>query len=82
MSPSMSTLSVLTASIKTLATVPPAPADSPHITEYDLDKTVKYIHTDIKAEFKFTSKKITANNDTISSMLVICIDTNNKKKKK
>ena len=72
MSPSTNTKSRPTASIETLAIVPPTPLTPPYITKYDLNKNINYIHTDIKSAIKAINQNITA-------MLATFIDTNDKK---
>ena len=72
MSPSTNTKSRPTASIETLAIVPPTPLTPPYITKYDLNKNINYIHTDIKYD-------INAINDNIPAMIQTLTDTNDKK---
>ena len=62
MSPSTNTKSRPTASIETLAIVPPTPLTPPYITKYDLNKNINYIHTDIKYDIK-------AINNTMNAMV-------------
>ena len=73
MYPSTNTQSSPTAYIETLDIVPLNPPASPYITKSDLHNTVKYIHTDIKYDFKAT-------NNNIYSILATLADTHNKQK--
>ena len=80
MSLSKNTLSVPTSSIETHDIVPTTHPLSSYITKSDLDNTLNYIHTDIKASFKATNNNIVAINDNIAAMIVKTIQTNYKQK--
>ena len=75
MYPSTNTRSDPTDPIETIAIVPTTLNITPYLTIYDLEDTIKYIHTYIK-EFNHiihTDKRYT--NDQIASMITTIIDT-------
>ena len=71
-----------TSYIKTLDIFPPTPPTLRYITQPDLNNTFKYIHTDIKSDFKATNDNITSIYYNIASILAICFDTNNNQNKR
>ena len=81
MYPSTNTLSGPIAPIEKNSVVPPTPPTSPYITKYDLDNTVNFIYTDIKADTKDINENITSINYNINTMLATLTDTNDKQKK-
>ena len=78
MSPSTNTQSSPTAFIETLSIVPPTPPTSTYLIKYDLDNTIKYIHTEIKAFNKNIHNGMKAMNKNIAAMLVTLINKTDK----
>ena len=62
MYPSTNTRSGLTALIETIYIVPPTPPIEPYVTISELNGTMKYIHTDMKACHEKTGIKIKSMN--------------------
>ena len=85
----MNTRSGPTASIETLAIVPPTPPTSPYTKKSDLKNNFNYIQSGIKADIKSTNNTITSTNsnttainDNIAAMIAIFIDTKGNQDKK